>query len=134
VVETALILGVLLLVGQQMLMGDAASGFGTIGVFLAGGVRVMASLLPLQSAVSNIRQNSEQAQASLDLLDELADTPELDEPRPDETPLPAGALGVQLCDVAFRYPRALDTDTLIDVDLVIEPGSYAAVVGPSGAG
>jgi ATP-binding cassette subfamily C protein len=134
VVETALILGVLLLVGQQMLAGDVTSGFGTIGVFLAGGVRVMASLLPLQSAVSNLRQNAEQAQTSLDLLDELADAPELHEPAPADTPLPDGALGVTLRDVAFRYARAVDTDTLVDIDLEIAPGSYAAVVGPSGAG
>ncbi len=70
VVETALILGVLLLIGQQLLVGNVSSGFATVGVFLAGGVRVMASLLPLQSAVGNLRQNSEQSVSALALREE----------------------------------------------------------------
>lgn len=139
VVETALILGVLLLVGQQVLAGDVASGFATVAVFLAGGVRVMASLLPLQSALSNLRNNSEQSQTALDLLDEaregsvrIAAADDVDLP-PEAVPPVDHALGVRLEAVSFRHRRAIE-DTLSDVDLHIEPGSYAAIVGPSGAG
>ncbi|MRX43355.1 ATP-binding cassette domain-containing protein [Agromyces sp. Q22] len=63
---------------------------------------------------------------------------------PDAHPVPAGAdaagrslLGrVEFDHVSFRYPDA-DHDgrpTLDDVSFAIEPGQYAAFVGPSGAG
>ncbi len=68
VVETALILGVVLLVGQQFLTGQLVAGMATVGVFLTGGVRMMASLLPLQSAVANIKQNVEKSRTALELL------------------------------------------------------------------
>ena len=38
IIETALILGVVLLVGQQLLSGNLAGGLATLGVFLTGGV------------------------------------------------------------------------------------------------
>src|SRR5690606_3561259 len=40
VVETALILGVVLFVGQQLLASQLAEGLATLGVFLGGAVRI----------------------------------------------------------------------------------------------
>jgi ATP-binding cassette subfamily B protein len=50
---------------------------------------------------------------------------------------PSTALGrVEFDNVTFRYPDAAadSTPTLDDVSFVIEPGQFAAFVGPSGAG
>ena len=69
VVETSLIVGVVLFVGQQFLTGQLATGIVTIGVFLTGGVRVMASLLPLQAAASGIKHNANQAALAIEILD-----------------------------------------------------------------
>nr|WP_152031041.1 ABC transporter ATP-binding protein [Agromyces aureus] len=52
-------------------------------------------------------------------------------------PRPARALGrVEFENVTFRYPDATDetAPTLDGVSFVIEPGQFAAFVGPSGAG
>lgn len=135
VVETALILGVVLLLAQQLLAGEPASGLATVGVFLTGGVRLMASLLPLQSALANLKQNGEQARASLDLLDEA------------KRPVPASArvaslgeipldraLAVEVRGVCVTYPGADSRRALDDVSLEVEAGSFAAIIGPSGAG
>ncbi|MET0304141.1 MAG: ABC transporter ATP-binding protein [Microbacteriaceae bacterium] len=142
VVETALILGVVILVGQLLLSGQFASGFAVVGVFLTGGVRLMASLLPLQSAIANLKQNTEQAQTALDLLDEMRERLEAGEragAASVDTAAAAGidpdaALAVDVDAVSYRHTRNSDTPTLDRVSLTIPAGAYAAIVGPSGAG
>ena len=129
VVETALMLGVVILVAQLVTSGGLATGLVAVGVFLAGGVRMMASLLPLQSAVSNIKQNVEQAGAALRLLAAVPVTARA------EVPFVAVevALSVELADVTFSYPGAA-TASVSGVTLAVPAGGYAAIVGPSGAG
>jgi len=137
VVETSLILGVVVFVGQQFLAGQLATGFVTIGVFLTGGVRIMASLLPLQAAVTGIKQNSHQGELAVELLDKqrtlatdrastAAPTEHLSVPL--DAPLP-----VVIDEVRFRYPGD-ETDTLHDISVEFAAGSYVAIIGPSGAG
>ena len=66
----------------------------------------------------------------LDLVPRIADAP-------DARPVNAGELGhVQFDRVVFRYPDAPRDSpaTLKEVSLDIQPGQYAAFVGPSGAG
>ena len=137
VVETALILGVVLLVGQQFLSGQLAAGMATVGVFLTGGVRMMASLLPLQSAVANIKQNVEKSRSALGLLVQQRDAEravEAAEVAQSDDPVGADrALRVLITDAGYRYPDA-EQDTLHEVSLDISAGSYVAIIGPSGAG
>jgi ABC-type multidrug transport system fused ATPase/permease subunit len=135
VVETALILGVVILLGQQLLSGQLATGLATIGVFLTGGVRLMASLLPLQSALANIKQNTEQAQASLDLLD----TARTDaSPGTSSAPTPIVgeeiAPAVEVRNVSVTYPGTDGRRALDDVSLDVPAGHFVAIIGPSGAG
>lgn len=136
VVETALIVGVVLLVVQQLVSGDLATGFATLGVFLTGGVRMMASLLPLQSALSSLRVNAEQSRLAHQLL---AESGRSASPPPAE--VPAGPLGVQITRAGFRYAdgdgssdRGDEDHALNDLTLAIAPGSQVAIIGPSGAG
>lgn len=136
VIETALILGVVILVSQQLFSNQLATGLVSIGVFLAGGVRMMASLLPLQSAVSNLRNSVEQSATSLALLEEHREAERsVAESTDDRVARPAGigGLRVELEEVRFRYHDS-DSDTIHDVSITIEEGSYVAVIGPSGAG
>jgi len=138
VVETALILGVVLFVGVLFLSGQIASGLVTIGVFLTGGVRIMASLLPLQNAVAQVKNNVEQARPAQRLLASAASALAL-EARERELPLPVvefskdGALGVAIDSVDFTHPGN-DETTLNDISLIIPAGSHVAFIGPSGAG
>ena len=136
VVETALILGVVILVAQQFFSGELSSGLVTVGVFLAGGVRMMASLLPLQSAVSNMKGNVEQAKVALDLLVEVREKSAAAERQPVPVlaaPAVDAPLDLELVDVDYRYPGA-ESDTIKGVSLTVPHGQYAAVIGPSGAG
>jgi len=135
VVETSLILGVVIFVGQQFLFGTLASGIVTVGVFLTGGVRIMASLLPLQGAVTMIAQNYHQSALAVELLNReraLPDRASIEVPA-EVVVDPDRPLGVQVSHAHFRYPDD-ETDTLADVSLDVEAGSYVAIIGPSGAG
>lgn len=132
VVETALILGVVIFIGVLFLNGQLVTGIVTIGVFLTGGVRIMASLLPLQAAVAEIKVNAEQALLARGFLERAhraGPAPAI----PDDLAVPDGPLAVDIAGATFTYPGN-DAVTLDDVSIHLEPGEQVAFVGPSGAG
>jgi len=132
VVETALILGVVLFVGQQLLASQLAEGLATLGVFLGGAVRIMGAILPLQTAAAALKVNAEQSARARALLLEAAAHPATASTAVAAR-APEGPLGVSLDDVTYRYPGE-QNPALKGVSLDIAPGSFVALVGPSGAG
>lgn len=146
-VESALMLGVMALVGWQFVRGNLSEGLTVTAVFMAGGVRMMGALLPLQNAVSWMKVNGPQAKDSQDILEEsrqIAVSEDLSSvsgvvvgeiPREEATRTAATAepLAVRLSQVSFQYPDG-ESPAVQDISLEIEPGSIAAFVGPSGAG
>lgn len=139
VVETALILGVVVFVAQQFLTGQLSTGLATVGVFLTGGVRMMASLLPLQSAVASMKQNVEQAKFAQQLILEArtardAEDAIASEPRPALPELQRGrGLSIDITGATYRYPGD-DHDTLHGISFDVVSGQHVAIIGPSGAG
>ena len=138
VVESALMLGVLALIGWQFLRGDLSDGVVTTAVFLAGSFRMMAALLPLQNAVASIKSQGPQAELAQRLLAEARLEADRSEGVATDVGLPSapqGELGyrVQVSRVSFSYPDG-EEDVVKDVSLDIAPGTFAAIVGPSGAG
>ena len=140
VVETALILGVVVFVGQQLLTGELATGLATLGIFLAGAVRIMGSILPLQTAVAALKINVERSQLAQRLLGEARDdagaaaaagaaASVLEYP----SEAPQGPLSVVIDGAEYSYDADEQT-TLSAVSLRVEAGQYVAVIGPSGAG
>lgn len=138
VVETSLILGVVVFVGYLFISGQLASGIVTVGVFLTGGVRIMASLLPLQNAVAQMTNHVQQSklahelltfsEASLDAHSQQAELPVVATEYASD-----GALSVVVDHVNFTH-HGNDDPTLRDVSLTIKAGSHVAFIGPSGAG
>lgn len=135
VVETALIVGVVALVAQQLLTNGLVAGVTTLGVFLTGGTRIMASLLPLQNSIAQIKMNVEQATLSHQFLTEHHEILSRPSPRVviDPASLPKGGLGVEIRDAGFTYPGS-NGHALENVGLRAEPGQFVAIIGPSGAG
>jgi ABC-type multidrug transport system fused ATPase/permease subunit len=132
IIETALIVAVAFFVLFQASQGDIASAAGTLGVFLSGGLRLTASLLPLQSAVLVIKQALPVAQKALDFLSgpDLSAPLTLDYTRESQHPNP---IDVELSQVTYFYPGARHA-AISDVSLRIKPGQQAAFIGVSGAG
>ena len=138
VVETALILGVVIFVGGLFLSGQLAAGLVTIGVFLTGGVRIMASLLPLQGAAAQMKNHVQQAKLAQGLLTEASESHAANAiasqvPVGEVTYDAEGGLGVSVTNVDFTYPGNSEP-TLSEISLEIRGGQHVAFIGPSGAG
>ncbi len=136
-------------------------------VYGAGGWLVIAGSLPLGTlvalaallgrlygpltALSNVQVDVMTALVSFERVFEVLDLQPLVDDKPDALVLPAGAAGVQLEHVGFRYPSAAEVSlaslesvakldlsepqqVLRDISFDVQPGQMVALVGPSGAG
>lgn len=138
-IEAALMLGIMALIVWQFARGTLSEGLVITGIFLAGGTRMMAAMLPLQNAITEIRIQGPQAARALELITRArqhsADGPALGDGEPELSS--AGALEegahVVVEAVSFSYPYA-SIKAISDVNLTISPGQFTALVGPSGAG
>lgn len=147
IVEQALMLGVLAFVGWQLFAGDVSSGLASVGIFVAGAVRIMGAVLPVQTSLATIKSNQVKAEKAQDILqkhrDNTAwrnkpDSPKRRNRSREGQPVsgihePGNGIGVSVDGVSFRY-QGSDESVVDDVSMAIEPGSFVAFVGPSGAG
>jgi ABC-type multidrug transport system fused ATPase/permease subunit len=132
VIETALLVGIAGFVLIQSASGDLVSAAGTVGVFLTGGLRLTASLLPLQSALLSIKTAIPAAERALGLVSEITSTDDSHE----ETLIseePIDEVEVVFENLGYKYPKS-DSYAVSNMNLKIEHGQQAAFIGPSGAG
>jgi ATP-binding cassette subfamily B protein len=125
---------VYLVSGWLVLGGATDITAGTIVAFTTVQARLLFPLLGLMRVALDLQTSGAlfaRIFEYLDLKPAIAD-------RPDAVPVdPGHELGrIEFDHVVFRYPdaRAEERNTLDDVSFVIEPGEFAAFVGPSGAG
>jgi ATP-binding cassette subfamily C protein len=131
IIETSLIAGITLFVFFQFTSGDIESSVGTLGVFLAGGLRLTASLLPLQGALLSIKQSTPTANRALTLLGSSQKSLAPKEfINLSET---TDSAHVSIANCQFTYTGS-KTPTLVDINIEIPSGHQAAFIGPSGAG
>ena len=136
IIEASLLLGVALFIFFQALSGDIVKSAATLGVFLSGGFRLTAALLPLQNSLIVIRSNIAQAETAHEILargranisEEFKDLTQ-DVISDDKS----GPIGLEFRDVTFYYPDS-DTPAIQNMNFSIKPGSQVALMGPSGAG
>jgi ABC-type multidrug transport system fused ATPase/permease subunit len=138
IVEAALLVGVTAFILVQALSGDIVSSAATVGVFLSGGFRLTAAMLPLQAALLSIKGYIPVAAKaheilvdySLSISKSMGLSSEEEQP---EAKQGAGALRVKLDNVSLKYAGASEP-AIREASLVIEPGQQVAFIGPSGAG
>jgi ATP-binding cassette, subfamily B, bacterial PglK len=142
IIEAALLVGLALFVLAQALAGDIVKSAATIGVFLSGGFRLTAALLPLQNALLTINAalpSARTAHAILELtrIDEAAPQKKVitkvDAPKILIKARSNAPIGIELRDVSFSYPDA-DHPALRKVSFHVQAGTQVALMGPSGAG
>lgn len=121
------------LVAAWLITGGTDVTAGTIVAFTTVQARLMFPLMGLLRVALDLQTSSAlfaRIFEYLDLIPSIVD-------RPDARPVRPKLLGqVEFDDVVFRYPDAPDDSpaTLKGVSFTIEPGQFAAFVGPSGAG
>ena len=142
IIEAALLVGVALFILAQALTGDLVKSAATIGVFLSGGFRLTAALLPLQNALLKINAILPSARTAHEILGiakgreaDLGQThfPKRMTPVLSKRPSSDAPIGVELREVSFSYPEA-NKPALRNVSFEVKPGTQVALMGPSGAG
>ncbi|MEY4408799.1 MAG: hypothetical protein RLZZ138_50 [Actinomycetota bacterium] len=131
IVETSLILGIFAFIGGVVVFSDLPSQAVTIGVFLAGGLRLIASLLPLQSAFTSMKDGANRGQLAFETL--LAKAASKSEPASAKSLSVDSKKPLQFQGVSFRYPTG-EADVLSAINFEVQPLTKVAIVGRSGAG
>jgi ATP-binding cassette subfamily C protein len=132
IVETALLAAIAVFILIQALNGDLASSAATLAVFLSGGLRLTASLLPLQAALLNIKQSIPPAEKAFELLF-LSDYEDEEQSNYRVVDRERSPVSVSLRKLCFAYDKS-NTHVLSNISLEIPKGSQAAFIGTSGAG
>jgi ATP-binding cassette subfamily C protein len=115
--------------------GDPASAAGTLGIFLTGGLRIMASMLPLQNSLGNLKQFTAQADSFLVLAKEFPrrvnELAPIYNPKATESDLEP--IGLSLTEVSFMYDGS-EIPAIKTVSLEVPSGHTVAFIGASGSG
>lgn len=131
VIETSLMLGIFFFIGGVVVFSDIPSQAITIGVFLAGGLRVIASVLPLQGALTGMRTGAATGQFALEMIEKIPSHSGAAKTRRARKPKQHSTLRFE--NVSFTYDSAAKP-AVKDVSFEIQPLTKVAIVGPSGSG
>ena len=135
IVEAALMLGAVGLVAFAFNSQSTSDAAATLGVFLTGSLRIMASMLPLQSALGQFRQLTSQADSFFELNNKF---PKLD--YDNKNPVAESTFEnnennklISFKNVSYSYPGS-SLNALNDLNFEIYKGELVAFIGPSGSG
>lgn len=134
VLEATVILGALLIVLIQVMLGDSGDAIASLSIFLASGTRIGPSVLRLQQGLVYIRNSLGMATPTLAMMENLQNQPAVDlEVLPLEREHEGFIPQIQIEGLTFSYTET--GKKIVDgLDLLIPPGSYVVIVGTSGVG
>jgi ABC-type multidrug transport system fused ATPase/permease subunit len=134
VLESAVILGGVIIAGIQFAVNDANRAIATLAIFLAAGTRIGPAVLRVQQGAIQIRGNLAVTASSFELIKELENC------RPTPTQNEMGLKSrdlfdarVELVNCSFRYPEAR-INAINNLSLTISKGDFIVLVGASGSG
>ncbi|CAN2170639.1 MdlB ABC-type multidrug transport system, ATPase and permease components [Candidatus Nanopelagicaceae bacterium] len=134
VLETSIILGAIAVSAVQFAIYDAVHAAAGLALFLAAGSRIAPALLRIQQSLVTIQSSIGSSEKTFTLIDALATQPIQKEKDAGLDLIHEGFFPeVQLTDVTFSYSKE-QIALFENFNLRIEPGSFVAIVGPSGVG
>ena len=132
VIETSLIIAIALFVLVQSLSGDISATAVSLGIFLSGGLRLTAALLPLQSALLTIKLSVPAATRAFEFLER-----DHVNPTPGRTLKASVTLSqnpsLEFKEVSYSYPKSEDY-AVANLTFSVPMGAQAAIIGVSGSG
>ena len=131
--EILMIAGVALVIGFATLSGSTTTVLVSVGLLLAGGLRLVPALNTLLIAVNTIRSNQPAVaivEAELARLGEYEAIPDDAGDAPADF-VPTGAFAVS--DLLFRYPTRAE-DALLGISVEVGFGEALGIVGSTGSG
>lgn len=134
VLETAIVVGALILAATQFAYQDTGRAFGNLAIFLAAGTRIVPAILRLQQGLLLIKLSTGGAAPTLAIYDriltELPDYPiRYSEYFSHEGFIPS----ISIKNLSFKYKKSSKFQ-ITNINLEIPPGKVVALVGTSGAG
>ena len=134
VIESAIILGALLVGASQFLLQDATHAVATLAIFLTAGTRIAPAVLRIQQGTIQIQGSLGQAGPTLDLIETL-DHVQINENFEDKVEINHHGFVPEIivAGASLTYPLK-STPAISNITLRIQPGMSVAFVGPSGAG
>jgi ABC-type multidrug transport system fused ATPase/permease subunit len=134
VIESTVVLGALIISAVQFMLQDASHAVATLAVFLAAGTRIAPAVMRVQQGAILIRSSLGSAAPTLELIEELHDTLEIDAVDQHLVLVHHGfEPKVVIKNVSFAYPGN-HKSALTEINLKINSGQVVAFVGTSGAG
>ena len=135
--EASVVLVTLLISGLQFLTSDALRSVATLTLFLAAISRIAPAIFRIQTNLLTIKSSIGGAKPTLELIKLLdLSVSSLNNLKPTES-VPVehdNFIGkIIVSNLQFQYPGSKN-NAVAEVNLVLNPGMYVAVVGPSGAG
>ena len=133
VIEAVLVVSALVLSGIAVATQDAGRALAVLTIFMAASTRISPALLRVQQSLVQIRNNVGVASTTLDLFEELTNSPVTGGNQPFQATHPGFKSDVVLKQVNFSYDQS-SKFALKDLTFSVKPGEVVAIVGSSGAG
>lgn len=144
IIELALIVGAVGFLMYFLAFEEADNDFSVLGIFLAGSLRLVSAILPLQRSFQFIRFEAPQARAATDILGNISNptstlisatnsgaSPE----KVVDNESATSCIAVTFSSVSFRYARdKTEFPAISNFSFSLRSGEFAAIVGPSGSG
>jgi len=136
VIESAVLLGALLVAGIQFAIADAVQAVSTLAIFMAAGTRIAPSVLRVQQSAILIRTSVAQSKPTLDLIEIMNKSEQFS--KDEEIANFANKHfsfipEIKISNLGFKY-KGTSSFSLKNINLEIPAGHVVAIVGPSAAG
>lgn len=136
-IDILIILLVVLVSTVQFYSNDSSRAVGNLALFLAASSRIAPAMLRTQQGYFQVKSNIGIGESTINLLNKISLVEKKDlSSKPSELisiPSWDGCPKIVFNKVSFRYDD-LENWSLRNINLVIEPQTFVALVGPSGGG
>jgi len=133
-IEVSIILGIALISIIQFTLFDTNRAISVVSVFLAASSRIGPAIIRIQQNVVTVRSSLSAAEPTFDLIEEVYGIKELERTETKLNTLHKDfSPKIEIANLTFTYLNS-EGSTINNVSLDVVPGSFIAVVGPSGGG